>query len=217
MNTVFQKEYWRREAEIADLDKLRLHLKNIDPYVDYDLEIATENYKMGFPAVTSFYCAVALEDQLSAIYEAITNINKDKLLKVKGKHGKAKIKKLADMNLSLLIDWALEEKIIDKTFNYEEINAIRLIRNFFGHSARSMCKKTETKVKEGKLKVILPTGIMVPADIEEIIKYFEKSTGDEIDLKIPTIGWLYNDKTAINVYSTTMGLIEKFSQKFPSS
>lgn len=73
-----------------------------------------------------------------------------------------------------------------------------------------------SKIKK-KLYETLPTEIMVSTDIEEIIKYFEKSTGEHIYLKTPTIGWLYNDRTAINVYGATMEHIEKFSQEFPSS
>jgi truncated hemoglobin YjbI len=36
---------------------------------------------MKFPAVTSFYCTIAVEDQLSAIYEVVTEKNADKLYK----------------------------------------------------------------------------------------------------------------------------------------
>lgn len=211
------KEYWKRKAEISALDR-RGNIKDIDPYVDYDLEIATENYKMGFFAVTSFYCAVALEDQLSAIYKVITDGDKERLFKVTKRNGSIDKIELEDMTFGSFKDWIIQDgNIIDATFNFKKIEAIHLLRNFFGHSARSMCEKTEKKIKEKKLDEILPTEIMVSTAIEEIIKYFEKSTGEHIDLKTPTNGWLYNDRTAINEYGATMELIEKFSQKFPSS
>ncbi|MDO9516499.1 MAG: hypothetical protein Q7J10_00455 [Methanosarcinaceae archaeon] len=80
-------------------------LRKIDGYVDYDLDIATKTYKIGAYPVTILFCAIALEEQLSSIYEIETLKDSSKMYKRIYK-GELKETKLNKMNLGCLIDWA---------------------------------------------------------------------------------------------------------------
>ncbi len=152
-------------------------LKKIDPYVDYDIEIATESYIHEIFPATLFFCAVALEEQLSAIYE------------VKNKHDKGKLSKLMDMDLNSLLDWAVTEKIINGTFDLDALHAVREVRNFFGHATRIMRSKTKAKMEKGKFDGILPKTVTIPDWFKEMVEFHEKATTTKVDLKTKVIGY----------------------------
>lgn len=175
-------------------------LKEIDPYVDYDIEIATVSYiKEIFPA-TLFFCAVALEEQLSAIYE------------VKNKGETGKLSKLKDMDLNSLLDWAVTERIINGTFDLDSLHAIREARNVFGHATRIMQSKTKVKMEKGKFDGILPKAVTIPDWFKEMVEFHEKATGTKVDLKKKVIGWLYDKETAFSAYKVTIEFIEATSK-----
>lgn len=69
----------------------------IDANVVYHINVARKSFNHELYSVTIFHCAIALEEQLSAIYEIVTNRDESKLYYQKG---------LESMNLDRLIKWA---------------------------------------------------------------------------------------------------------------
>ena len=196
--------------ETLDIELLESEIKynafeKIDAYVDYDLHIAIESLKCGRYPVTIFFCAIALEEQLSAIYEIKTEGDRNKLFKYKGK-----LKETDDMNLDWLIEWAESEEIIKD--EVEELTAIRFARNLFGHATRIMIEKTIKNFDNGVFEKNLPPGIEFPDWLKEMQKFHELKTGEKIDSSKPVIGWLDNKETAANVYKTTIDFIEATSK-----
>ncbi len=176
----------------------------IDAYVDYDLHIAIESLKCGLYPVTIFFCAIALEEQLSAIYEIKTKEDITKLYKCKGKT------KIDDMNLDCLIDWAESEGIIKNEVG--GLTAIRFARNFFGHATRIMMEKTKKKFEKGAFIDILPPDREFPDWFIEMKEFHESITGQKIDTSKPVIGWLDSKETAENVCKITIDFIESTSK-----
>ncbi|MDO9517786.1 MAG: hypothetical protein Q7J10_07025, partial [Methanosarcinaceae archaeon] len=56
----------------------------IDANVGYHINVARQSFNHELYSVTIFHCAIALEEQLSAIYEIVTNIDENKLYNQKG-------------------------------------------------------------------------------------------------------------------------------------
>lgn len=196
--------------ETLDIELLESEAKynafeKIDAYVDYDLHIAIESLKCRLYPVTILFCAVALEEQLSAIYEIKTKGDRSKLYKCKGK-----IAETDDMNLNCLIEWAKSEEIIKDQIG--ELTAIQFARNFFGHATRIMLKKTTRKLENGRLDGILPSEIEFPDWFLKMKEYHESITGEKIDTGKPVIGWLDRKETAINVFGVTVDFIEESSK-----
>lgn len=75
-----EKEYKQRCIEILAFEDKWMKIKNIDAYVDYDLAIATDCYKNGVYPSTLLFCAIAIEEQLSAIYDVITKNDASRLM-----------------------------------------------------------------------------------------------------------------------------------------
>jgi len=179
--------------------------EKIDAYVDYDLQIATKSYENGLYPVTILFCAIALEEQLSAIYKMKTKGDRSKLYKCKGK-----IAETDDMNLNCLIEWAKSEGIIKD--QVRELIAIRFARNFFGHATRIMLKKTTRELENGRLEEILPSEREFPDWFSEMKEYHESITGEKIETSKPVIGWLDSKETAANVFRVTVDFIEESSK-----
>lgn len=185
-------------------------LKKIDAYVDYNLDIATKTYKIGIYPVTILFCAIALEEQLSSIYEIETLKDSSKLYKRKYK-GKLIETKLDKMNLEYLINWAKNENIIE--YESDSLNAIRYARNFFGHATRIMMQKTARRVENGDLDPIIPSEITIPDWFKEIQKFHEAKTGEKIDNTKAILGWLNSAETAKNAYKIIIDLLETVQEK----
>jgi hypothetical protein len=95
------------------------------------------------------------------------------------------------MDLGYFIKWASQQEGTKDI----KLDAFRHLRNFFAHSVRSMSKKTNNKVKNGMFEEILPTELMVPEDIKEILEFVSKSNEEQsfvppwnISLKTPVLG-----------------------------
>jgi len=184
-------------------------LKEIDAYVDYNLDIATKTYKIGIYPVTILFCAIALEEQLSSIYEIETLKDSSKLYKRMEK-GRLKEIKLDKMNLGHLINWAKEENIIEN--ESDSLNAILYARNFFGHATRIMLQKTARKIENGDFEPILPPEISMPDWFKEMQKFHEAKTGEKIDKTKPVLGWLNNAETAKNAYKIIIDFLETIQE-----
>lgn len=193
------------DIELLEYEAKYNAFEKIDAYVDYDLNIAIESLKCGRYPVTIFFCAIALEEQLSAIYKMKTERDRSKLYKYKGK-----LKETDDMNLDWLIEWAESEEIIKD--EVEELTAIRFARNLFGHATRIMTEKTRKKIEKGALDPILSYEIDFSDLFLEMKEYHESTTGEKIDNSKPVIGWLDSKETAINVFRITVDFIEESSK-----
>lgn len=192
-------------SEFLECEEKYKGFVKIDAYVDYDLHIAIESLKCGLYPVTIFFCAIALEEQLSAIYKIKTEGDKSKLYKCKGK-----IKETDGMNLDCLIEWAESEGIIK--YEVGGLTAIRFARNFFGHATRIMMEKTKKKFEKGAFKDILPPEREFPEWFIEMKEFHESITGEKIDTSKPVIGWLDSKETAVNVCKITIDFIESTSK-----
>lgn len=197
------------DIELSEYEAKYNAFEKIDAYVDYDLHIAIESLKCGRYPVTIFFCAIALEEQLSAIYEIKTEGDRNKLFK-RMHNGKLTETELSGMNLDRLIKWAVDEGIIKD--ESDALNAIRYARNFFGHATRIMIEKTIKNFDNGVFEKNLPPGIEFPDWLNEMQKFHEIKTGEKIDSSKPVIGWLDSKETAVNVYKTTIDFIEATSK-----
>lgn len=198
------------DIELLEYEAKYNAFEKIDAYVDYDLHIAIESYKCGLYPATILFCAIALEEQLSAIYEIITKKDSSKLFKRRDKNGILIETELNDMKLGFLIDWAESEGIIKDQI--VELTAIQFARNFFGHATRIMLKKTTQKLEKGRLKDILTSERDLPDWFLKMKKYHESITGEKIDPSKPVIGWLDSKETAANVFRITVDFIEASSK-----
>ena len=170
----------------------------IDPHVGYHINVARKSFGYQLYSVTIFHCAIALEEQLSGIYEIVTNQDESKLYEQK---------RLERMNLNHLIKWAKEEGIIDT--ESDTLNAIRFARNFFGHATRIMAAKTKKEIESGSLDNIIPNVMDHPEWFEEILKFHEATTGETIDRSKPAIGWLDHPETALSAYEEATRFVLK--------
>ncbi len=196
------------KTEFLECEEKYRGFVKIDAYVDYDLQIAIESLKCGMYPVAIFFCAIALEEQLSAIYKIKTEGDKGKLYKCKGE-----IKKTDRMNLDCLIEWAETEGIIK--YEIGGLTAIRFARNFFGHATRIMMQKTKKQFEKGEFKDILPPEREFPDWFIEMKEYHESITGDKIEPNKPVIGWLDSKETAENVCKITIDFIGSTSKLLP--
>lgn len=175
--------------EISVLEDRFYKIINIDPYVDYDIGIAINSYKSEMFPVSLLFCGIALEEQLSAIYEIATN----------------KDRKIEDMDLGKLIEWAKNQNIITDRNIFD---SIRLARNYFGHSMRIIQKKYIAKLENQEFDGILPEKITYPDWFDEFVKMDENITGNKIEPNKPVIGWLYHEETSLNAIEVVIEFIE---------
>lgn len=193
------------DIELLEIEAKYNAFETIDAYVDYDLHIAIESFKSKLYPAAIFFCAIALEEQLSMIYEMITKGDRSKLYKCKGK-----IAEIDDINLNCLIKWAKSEEIIND--HIRELTTIRFARNLFGHATRIITEKTREKFENGAFGPILPSERDLPDWFLEMKKYHELRTGENIDISKPVLEWLDSKETAVNVFKVTVDFIEELSK-----
>ena len=178
--------------EISSFEQKLAGIKNIDPYVDYELNNAINSYKNEVFSATLLFCGIALEEQLSAIYKIKTD--KDQNLK--------------NMRLFDFIIWAVENDIITKG-EAKPLHSIRLARNYFCHATRVISEDTNFKINHGKLDEILPDEKTFPNWYLEMIDFYTENAEKEIDLEKPAIGWLDDKETAKNGFEIAIEFVEK--------
>ncbi|MDO9517946.1 MAG: hypothetical protein Q7J10_07870, partial [Methanosarcinaceae archaeon] len=106
--------------------------------------------------------------------------------------------------------WAKEKNIIETESDI--LNAIRYARNFFGHATRIMAAKTKKQIENCSLNDIIPNGMEHPGWFEDILKFYEATTGEIIDRSKPDIGWLDHSETDINAYNEAIRFVSKTEQ-----
>ena len=144
---------WReRELRVSQFD-YEMTMMNVDPYVGYEMTLALDNYIVGIFEASILLCGLALEEQLSLVYEKVTAKAPNK--RFLNKNGPVDVQ---DMKFSMLIDWAKGDGIIDSSWgdDAQTLEEIAAARNLFAHANTIMADKMRKKVRSGFFKHLAP-------------------------------------------------------------
>ena len=128
-----------RDLEVMGVDEA-LSLAGVDPYVGYEMTWALENYITGIYGACVLFCGLAVEEQLSLVFESKTS------------------KDASNEKFKSLTDWARKNSVVDASWGDDDsaLDEIRDARNFFAHANRLIASKTRKKATTGYFKLLLP-------------------------------------------------------------
>jgi len=135
-----------------------LSIQGADAYVGYEMTWALESYVMGTYGPAVLFCGLAVEEQLSLIYDSTTKKNPTKKYVVKAGPKSIRLE-TDDMDFAKLIDWARRVGLVDSSWGADDavLDEIRNARNYFAHANRVIASKIRKKLLAGSFKLLLPS------------------------------------------------------------